>query len=408
MIQNNVSEKGQVLILISLAAVMLFAFAGLAIDGSAVFSDKRHAQNAADTSAMAAALAKLRGQSFSSAAMNRAISNGYDNNGVTNNVNVYNPPIDGLYVGDSEYIQVKITSHVKTYFARVIGRNQVTNRVEAVTHAVPGYSSSLFAGSAIVGLDPSGCKAVFFNGNANMTLTGSGIYVNSNCALNAFYNQSSSPGILTTPCLQTVGGAQFTFGKVINTQAGCPRTNVPPMSSPPLPNISCGTLQAKVQPDNITLSPGNWVGAFPPNGITYLQPGTYCVSGGAFQINGGSTLIGHDVTIYMIDGTVKWNGGAKVQLDAPDSGEFAGLLLYLPPTNTNSVTINGNGDSHIVGTIFAPASDVTVEGGGGATGLECQIIGFHVNLSGSSDTKIDFKANLNYQPPTPPAIEFTQ
>jgi hypothetical protein len=61
-----------------------------------------------------------------------------------------------------------------------------------------------------------------------------------------------------------------------------------------------------------------------------------------------------------------------------------------------------------VGTIFAPASDVTVEGGGGATGLECQIIGFHVNLSGSSDTKIDFKANLNYQPPTPPAIEFTQ
>lgn len=408
MMQKNVSEKGQVLILIMLAAVVLFAFAGLAIDGSAVFSDKRNAQNAADTSAMAAALAKLRGQSYSSAAFNRATSNGYNNNGTTNIVSVYNPPIDGKYAGNGEYIQVKITSHVKTYFARVIGRNQVTNRVEAVTHAVPGYISSLYAGSAVVGLDPSGCKAVFFNGNANMTLTGGGIYVNSTCDPNAFANQSGSPGILTTPCLQTVGLAQYTYGKVINTQAGCPKAGVPPIAAPPLPKITCGTLQAKIQPDNITLSPGNWVGAFPPNGITYLQPGTYCVSGGNFQINGGSTLIGHGVTIYMIDGFVKWNGGANVQLDAPTSGEFAGLLLYLPPTNTNPVVVNGNGDSHVVGTIYAPASEVSVEGGGGATGLECQIIGYHVSLSGSSETKISFNPNQNYQPPIPPAIEFTQ
>jgi hypothetical protein len=373
-----------------------------------VFSDRRQAQNAADTAAMAAALAKLRGQSFVSAATNRTTSNGYDGNGITNVVDVYNPPMDGPYAGNNEYIQVKITSYVKTYFARVIGRSEMMNRVEAVAHAVPGYSNSMFGGSAIVGLDPSGCKSVFFNGNANMTLTGSGIYVNSNCFPNAFYNQSSSPGILTTPCLQTVGGAQYTYGKVLTTEAGCPRTNVPPMPAPPLPNITCGTQQATVQSGGTTLSPGNWSGAFPPAGIIYLQPGTYCVSGGSFQINGGSTLIGHDVTIFMKDGTVKWNGGATVLLDAPDSGEYAGLLLYLPPTNTNPVVINGNGDSHIVGTIYAPASDVTVEGGGGASGLECQIIGFHVNLSGSSNTNIDFKANLNYQPPIPPAIEFSQ
>jgi hypothetical protein len=110
----------------------------------------------------------------------------------------------------------------------------------------------------------------------------------------------------------------------------------------------------------------------------------------------------------MMDGFVKWNGGATVKLDAPNQGEYAGLLIYLPPTNTNVVVVNGNGDSHIVGTIMAPASEVTVQGGGGASGLECQIIGFHVNLSGSSNTLIDFKANLNYQPPIPPAIEFTQ
>ena len=50
------SEKGQALIIITFAAVILFGFAALAIDGSMVFSDKRHAQNAADTSAWQAPL----------------------------------------------------------------------------------------------------------------------------------------------------------------------------------------------------------------------------------------------------------------------------------------------------------------------------------------------------------------
>ena len=57
---TKTSEKGQALILITLAAVGLFAFAALAIDGSMAFSNKRHAQNAADTAALAGALSYAR------------------------------------------------------------------------------------------------------------------------------------------------------------------------------------------------------------------------------------------------------------------------------------------------------------------------------------------------------------
>lgn len=85
-------------------------------------------------------------------------------------------------------------------------------------------------------------------------------------------------------------------------------------------------------------------------------------------------VIGHDVTIKMIDGFVKWNGGATLQLDAPDSGKFAGLLIYLPPTHPN--VVNGNGDSHVVGSILAPASEVTVEGGGGLLGSSARSLAF--------------------------------
>jgi Flp pilus assembly protein TadG len=412
------SEKGQALIMIALTAIGLFAFAALAIDGSMAFSDERHAQNAADTSVLAAALANIRGKNWNdtvSTARVRATSNGYDNNGTTNIVEVYlcsdaNATCIALPAGakPEEYIQVKITSHVKTYFATVIGRSEVINRVEAVAHAVPGYRDSIYGGNAVVGLNPHACKAVEFNGNADMILTGSGVYTNSDCTPNAFNNDSNSPGRLFAPCISTVGESNWTPGKVILDQPGCSggREHLPAVSAPPDPQITCGAQQA--QQTGNTLSPGNWNGAFPPNGVTNLQSGTYCVSNGNFQINGGDTLIGTDVTIYMINGFVKWNGGATIKLDAPDSGPYAGLLLYLPPTNRNDVTVNGNGDSHIVGSIWAPGSQIIVQGGGGQSGLQCQFVGDTVVLNGGSTTNIDYQARLTYQPPIPPAIEMTQ
>src|SRR5215207_4017488 len=153
----NSSEKGQALIVIALAAVALFGFAALAIDGSMVFSDRRHAQNAADTAALDAALSKTRGGSWQQEGLDRATSNGYNDNGASNDVEVYNPPVDGNYAGNNEYIQVKITSHVDTVFARVIGFERLTNRVEAVARSVPGAVYPMFDGHAVVGLAPDDC-----------------------------------------------------------------------------------------------------------------------------------------------------------------------------------------------------------------------------------------------------------
>jgi uncharacterized membrane protein len=112
----NIHERGQALVLIALAAVGLFAFAGLAIDGSIVFSDRRHAQNAADTAALDAALAYIRlGSSgtWVTEGLDRAASNGYDNDGSRNIVAVElcstaADPCDSLPAGadPASYIQV--------------------------------------------------------------------------------------------------------------------------------------------------------------------------------------------------------------------------------------------------------------------------------------------------------------
>jgi predicted DNA repair protein MutK len=78
----------------------------------------------------------------------------------------------------TEYVQVIITSQVSTYFSSIVGVSQLTNRVQAVTRARP--PQALFNGNAVVGLAPTACKAVEFQGNAQMTITGNGLFVNSN------------------------------------------------------------------------------------------------------------------------------------------------------------------------------------------------------------------------------------
>ena len=144
MMKNLSQEKGQAIVLFALAAIGLIAFAALAIDGGRVFSDRRHAQNAADSAALAVALSLARApegadylQIATDAATESAAINGYvDKNEVTNDVIVKlteardaRRECNGAYHGTDA--QVTIVSTIDTTLARVIGRNQVTNRVSA-------------------------------------------------------------------------------------------------------------------------------------------------------------------------------------------------------------------------------------------------------------------------------------
>ncbi|HET9905430.1 MAG TPA: pilus assembly protein TadG-related protein, partial [Anaerolineales bacterium] len=223
--QELFKERGQALILIVFAAIGLFAIAGLAIDGSIKFSDRRHAQNAADAAALAAALSLGKEESdWKLKALEVADGNGYDRNLVTNNVEVYRCDDTGAscgaYDNSPDHVQVIITSHVNTYFARVIGVNATKNTVQAV--ALTRKGGPLFDGASIVSLNPSpncsggsgsGGGSVDVGGNGSIYLNGGGIFVNS----------SASCGYSQTSCSVTIaaaGGAGITSaGSAIND--GC-------------------------------------------------------------------------------------------------------------------------------------------------------------------------------------------
>lgn len=137
------NRKQQAVIL--LAILLIAAFVVLSIDGGQVYADRRNAQNAADTAALAAALARIKEQDYSTAALERAANNGYNNDGITNTVQVVSPPITGPYAGGKEYIQVIITSRVRTNLLGYEQENTVTAVARALTvepNGTPGYPTN--------------------------------------------------------------------------------------------------------------------------------------------------------------------------------------------------------------------------------------------------------------------------
>ena len=394
----KISERGQALVLFTAAIIGLIALTGLAVDGGNAFADRRSAQNAADTAALASSLAKIRNNSdWKIVGKNRAADNGYDNNGTSNSVEIHacneaaatcSSPYNGANA--NEYIQVIIVSQVDTYLSQVVGIFQLTNRVQAIAHAKPPETKSLYDGNAMVGLAPHDCSTVVYQGNANATLTGGGIFVNSDCATSAFFNHSGS-AYLTSPWLSSVGGIQYVVG-ALNIPSEKIQNGFQPYPYPPeylAPTYTCDHT---------------WYGTFPPHGVTHVSPGVHCLNGN-FVIQANDVLTGTGVTFVVQSGYVKWNGGDLLQLSAPTSGSTKGLLVYLPITNTSSVIFNGNANWNISGTILAPGSDITVNGTQDGTAMNSQLIGYTVKLSGNGNTSINYNAADNWQGTFPPMLE---
>ncbi len=428
---RNFRERGQALVLIAFGIIVLIGMVGLAVDGGNAYSDRRHAQNAADTAVLAGAMAFARNDAnWQGVADQRAISNGYNDTDYTGgssdpnaNVEVYSCadsspdyqliPCPAPLDGDGSYIEVVITSQVNTFFARVIGINQMTNKVRSIAHVVPQEKTPMYPGNAIVALSPSACPSMTYQGNAQTTVTGGGIYVNSNCTQKpSFFNQSSS-AYLSAPSLCAVGTIEGGSGiDIPDQQQFCAPLSDPSQAytMPPLPK-GCPTYDAKFSPgagpngeDVWSAGTVNGSGKFPGSTNVILGSGVYCISQADFDIVSMAKVVGSNVTIYVQSGGVDWAGNSTISLSAPTDTYYAGLLLFVDPNNTSTVQINGNNTDYINGTMLAPGSEVDISGTAG-TVFNGQIIGNTVVMSGTGNNSINFDAGLNFQPLSSPLLQ---
>jgi len=463
----KLQEKGQALIIIALAAVGLFGFAALAIDGSRVFSDRRHAQNAADTASLAAALSKIRadppqtGDAVAEAAgLARAASNGYDN---TNSiVEVHNcaepnlnPACQGIPAGadPTEYIQVVIRLKTLTTFARVIGRTEVSSIVSAIARAVPGGPGPVGGGFALSAMSPHDPNAVYGHGNFNLDIRNSGVFDNSEDAC-AFTTSGSAGTYSVDTAFNVVGKhCQNGFAQLDGpVQEGVSQLPYPP---PPMevlaPSITCNE-DSVYDAANHTYSPGNHNSLNIPNGTIIFAPGNHCFYGGVsingntniiafnanfliasgefqsntngtftcdnllvhinggtgFRINGNSTNNCTGVTFFASTGDVSWNGNAIINFAAPTWGPYEGLLIYLPYENHSALSINGNSQQSLTGSIVAVGSPISINGNSGTFALSSAIIGYTVSLGGNGNIVIDYHPDDQFTQIDPTLLQVTK
>jgi len=347
--KSKMQEKGQALIIIALAAIGLFAFTALAIDGTRGFSDKRHAQNAADTAVLAAALAKIRAPGDDAAktaaavtaAEARAYSNGYfDDPDTVVDVYLCSDPqatCEDLPTGAnlSEYIQVRIVSTIPTTFARIFGRQTLTSAVQAVARVQGGGSSgSSWGNAAMVSTKAGDLDDCFWDtGTADVITHNSGIYVN--CSGDAALSMNGNAKLLMDANAEVVGCYSYNGHPTITPGLECSINggvsqnfdsqfdSVPTTLTPP----SCGSTPGS-PPGSTTYHGGNYTN-LNITGNAVLSPGVYCVTG-SVNISGTVTSTGK-VQIVMPNGNLSFGSDQS----------FSDLEIY---TVDGDITLNSNGD----------------------------------------------------------------
>lgn len=412
--KQNVSERGQVLIILALAIIGLFAMTGLAIDGSMVLADRRQAQNAADTAVMAGALAKVKPQTdthgdvipWTSVTLDRASSNGYAGDLIRSQVEIYScddtdASCPAPYAGDSDYIQVIITSHVDTSFASIIGFRELTNKVQAVAMSRPATSPA--NGNGIVVLNPSSHQAIKTTGKGPITVHGGGIYVNSNASSDAL--SITNDGAITVDSDQSisiVGGYKAKPELISPTPVTGVSPILDPLASLPVPanpGGSCPSINYSQNPA-LTLNPGCYKGIKNSGkGKIILNPGLYYLDSGDFSNSGAGTIIGNQVTIYVKTGSVSLTGQGDFNITSPTSGTCAGIAIFVDRDNSKNVSVTGNGSSYLQGTIYAAGSLVTVTGNGDSTILDSQIVADKVATTGQGAIVLNYDGSGAVSPP---------
>ena len=437
--RKNPTQRGQALILIALAMVGLVGFTALAIDGSIIFSNHRHSQNASDTAAYAGALSYVRDTAgnWKQAAADRAANNGYAaTNGaevdvylcsdLPQTVNGRVLDCQGLPNGANraDYVYVHIKSTVDLFFARVLGWQQYVDHTDAVVLAETQKETSWFPGYALVST-MLGCPAHYnhdpftVTGDSVTTVIDAGILVNSDCAFpQPAYDQGGNSEVTTDTGVCVVGRAEST------------NTNPPPTGCEPidvnkyvLPRPLCENYPAGqiVEKDGeYFATAGRYGRDFDfdsivdenPNGTIRLYKGIYCFYDGMdvnsqwyittdWNKNGVHDSNQEGVFFYVPSGDFKFNGSSEIHIHAIDSmfqgfpKDYLKYLIYVPPSNPNEIIITGGSGSEFTGTILAPASYIRLNGGSGTVGLNSQVIGYSVALEGGGTLEIHYDANQN-------------
>ena len=361
---------GQMLVIFAILLAALVAMSGLLIDGGMAWVNRRQAQNAADTGALAAATAFSSTHdpvAMTDAATDIAGHNGFlvdyvDCSGASRSdgVVVSAPPTTGTHAGADGYVEVMVNRPMRTTFSSIVGQEcwMVSAR------AVAAVNSSGVATCTFCSLNNSNNNHTLVLKNSATLRVDGDIYVNSTSGgytpgvcnpLTRFkacgdgFDVFGAGGYVSAKTITTVGGWE-THDKNIawadERIAGCTEWPNPPMQlktsnvcihQPPIadPLNDPGNPANIIRPPTPGAKPvagldGCPIGGTVPAG-TAAAPALMQITGGTRTICPGTYYGGLKITggvITMLSGVYIMVGGGLQVLNSAALDGSAGVLIY--------------------------------------------------------------------------------
>jgi|SRR5947209_1010967 len=397
-------RRGVSLVLITVSLVALLGVLAVSLEGGLLLSERRTAQATADAAAEAAAAdlywywfvnyGKDPGGTAKTAALNTASYNGYTNDGTNTIVTVNIPPQSGDHVGQDGYVEV-ITEYYHTRgFSSLFGVDKVPVRGRAVA---VGKSGAAEVG--IMVLDPSSKNALNANGGGSITVQKVSVINDSSDPSGTTVGGGST---ITAPHYYLVGNYTTGGGGALYGPVNTGVRSVPdPLAYVPAPDPNTLTQQSKKKTQytsgSYTLYPGVYTGGINASstaGIT-LMPGIYYMDGGGFNFTGNGSLTGSGVMIYNAptngnSGGINISANGAVNLSAPTSGIYQGLLFFQARTAPDTANVSGGSNMNLTGTFYFPNALLSVTGSAGFDNFGSQYISKDLNVQGTGSIYINW------------------
>jgi hypothetical protein len=259
---------------------------------------------------------------------------------------------------------------------------------------VEATAALVFSGEmCVISLESTNVTGVTFSGSTDVNL-GCGVSSNSTAAQAIVAGGSSR--IVASP-IAAVGGVPPSSSYVGDTlllpssgRQDDPFRNLP---DPQVPS-PCGP-EYSVQPNQTrTVSPGCYQG-MDIKGTLIMQPGTYIINGGALKFGSQANVTGDGVTFVLTSSnavsnpasiaTLDMHGGAVLDIKAPATGTYTGVVMYQDRRATlSNIHINGNSASRFQGAFYFPSQQVTFNGNTGMRTRCIQFVARRMVFSGNS------------------------
>lgn len=383
------SKKGATAIVVAISLPALVA--GTALGTEAAFWTYRHrlVQQQADAAAYAGTLELLEGNE-DGIDVTGAIEESLTINGFRGDIGSYVaewPPKSGAYAG-KKAVRVSVSENWPRMFTSLFLNGNVNI-------GAGGTASPEELGEAcMLALDPNGSGSVNITGTADVTLVGCSVVANSTSG-NAFTQSGSSK--LSAACAGAVGGISATTSGMNLTGCSYPRERIPPIKDPyadvPEPTVTgpCKTPNLFDGSPSSTyyITSGRYCGLTVKRTVN-LSPGLYIIDGGDLALTSTSELNGSGVTFFLTNGArLSIDGSADVDISAPTSGTYSGLLLFADRSGPELThTFSGSASSQFQGAVYMPNDNLVVAGSNSAAAGCTQFIANTLELTGSSGAGI--------------------